>query len=220
MTGPTSTHGGRYILPSPAGALRATSRNHDTPQEVLRALLRVDTTPELSAEGLRTVLPGMEPAESIRLVTEMHHVDLVDLHDRPYRVGDKKVEVVLPDLLRQLSAGGKGLLADNEGFLVSASGYSDEHSIPLAALASELATLSSRWQPDLCPQELTQPPSWWTTSPDGGAWLGFVLLTIGHYPFVLVVQDAAKLSTPAFVWLIWALSHRYDHPALDRQSKP
>jgi hypothetical protein len=217
MTGFAATDGSRYVLPSPAGALRATSPNHDTPQELLRALLRIDTTPELSAAGLEAAVPDLEPAESLRLLAEMHQVDLIELHDRPYRVGDQKVEVALPRLLRQLSAGGKGLLADNQGFLVSSSGFSDDHSIRLAAVASELASLDHRWQPDLRPGHLTTPPSWWTSSPDGGTWLGFVFLTIGHNPFVLIVQDEARLSTPAFVWLVWALSHRYDHPSLERQ---
>lgn len=202
--------GAGYLLPTPAGALRATTPRPGPDREVLRALLRAETTPVRSATGV-AALDWRGDADGLAgLLTELVDQGLVEVSPRPYRLGDKKVELVLPTLLERLSARGRGLLADNEGFLVSSVGYDDEVAVNMAALVAEVVDFDRRWRHRLGPGETGPLPVWWTNWPGADDRLGLFILSIGDVPFVLVVEGELQLRDPAFVWLVWSLSHRYD----------
>lgn len=200
----------QYLLPSPAGALQAVSGGHGPIRDALRGLLRARTTVELSHAGLTQALPHLGASRAANLVAHLHRDQLVELHDRPYQLGGNKLEIVLPDLLTRLSATGRGLLADNEGFLVSSAGYPADLSTRLAALAADLVDFDTKWRGYVGPEDPTEPPTWSTSGPEGAPSFSLHILTIGRYPFVLLLEGEPRLIDPALVWLVWSLSHRYD----------
>jgi hypothetical protein len=215
VTGADRPPGAGYLLPTPAGALRATTPRPGPDREALRALLRSETTPARSATGF-AALDWWGGADRLtRLLTGLIDQGLVEVSPRPYRLGDKKVELVLPTLLQRLSARDRGLLADNEGFLVSSVGYDDEVAVNMAALVAEMVEFDRRWRQRLGPGETGPLPVWWTNWPGADDRLGLFILNIGDVPFVLVVEGELHLRDPAFVWLVWSLSHRYDRVVAD-----
>lgn len=201
---------GQHLLATPAGALRAASGDASEVRALLRALLRRPVTVATAAGELASVVPGAPLEVTAHRLAGLERLGLISCESRAWKLGGHKLEDVLPRLLHRLSAEGRGMLADDHGFAISSAGFPADGVPAMAALAAEVAALDARWRREGTGVGASEPPCWASSLGSGGAPLSFRLLTIGPHRFVLVLEGAERLADPALVWLVWALSHRYD----------
>jgi hypothetical protein len=119
------------------------------------------------------------------------------------------LEDVLPALLPPLSADGKALLADAQGFYVASTGFQHETAVELAALSADLASLYERHQGLLKRNMGLGSSTWALVDAAGNSQTGFWPLYIGDQRFVLIISGVPRLNQPALTDLIWAFSKRY-----------
>ncbi|MEJ2590775.1 MAG: hypothetical protein P8178_05120 [Candidatus Thiodiazotropha sp.] len=123
------------------------------------------------------------------------------------------LEDVLPGLLEQLSADGKALLADNQGFYLATSGFPHEAAESLSAVSADLSSLYERHRRLLANNLGQREQAWALTDAAGNSQLGFWPLFVGSQRFVLVIEGRPCFNQPAFRDLVWMLTLRYstDH---------
>ncbi len=199
-----------YVLPSPAGAYYAVTRpEEEAPRRLLRSLLKSKNSPLLSVEGVRH-WSGIEDDDSaMELLSHIQALGWIEGSDAPLSPPEGRLEDILPDLLAPLSGNGKVLLADEQGFYLSAQGFPHETAEELSALSADLATLHERHAGLLKNNLGLRSNAWAVVDAAGNSEVGFWPMYVGTQRFVLVVGGMPRLNQPAFTRLIWALSIRY-----------
>lgn len=201
-----------YISLTPAGAYHAVASNGEEPyRKLLKSILRYRSTPTLTLEGL-TEWTGKEDAnEALDLLYHAQALGWVEGLQAPRMVPEGSLEGVIPGLLPALSGSQKVLLADNQGFYVSSSGFNHETAEELSALSADIASLHDR-HIGLLRQNLgLGTAAWALIDSAGNTQIGFWPLFIGEQRFVLIVGGVPYLNKPELVSLIWSLSIRYDN---------
>ena len=120
-----------------------------------------------------------------------------------------QLETLLPDMLAQLSVSGKALLADEQGFYISSSGFPHETAEELSGLSASLATLHDRYQGVLKNNLGEGSAAWGLIDAAGNSQVGFWPMFVGEHRFALVIGGLPQLNRPALVSLVWALMMRY-----------
>jgi len=199
-----------FVLPTPAGAFYSVAdQTEDPPRRLLQRLFRLDASPRLSlpALGEWTQLPDDD--EALDLLYRLQTLGWVEGFETEQRAPQGTLEDVLPGLLQPLSAGGKALLADAQGFYVASTGFNHETAVELSAASADLASLYERHH-GLLKRNLGLGTSAWSlVDAAGNSQIGFWPLYIADQRFVLVVGGLPRLNQPALTNLVWALAKRY-----------
>ena len=199
-----------YVLPSPAGAYYAVSRpEEEAPRRLLRNLLQHNSSPLLSVEGIRSWSGIDDDDSAMELLSHIQALGWIEGSDTPLTPPEGRLEDTLPDLLAPLSGSGKVLLADEQGFYLSAQGFPHETAEELSALSADLATLHERHSGLLRNNLGLRSNAWAVVDAAGNSEVGFWPIYVGTQRFVLVVGGMPRLNQRPFIQLIWALSIRY-----------
>lgn len=200
-----------YIHPTPGGCYHAVSTPSGSPaKQLIRALLRQETSPSLTLEGLKewSGLSGDEQALS--MLHRLQEIGWVQGYRTPVHSLEKPLGEVLPGLLKTLGSQNKVLLADSQGFYLASSGFPHEVAEELSALSADLANLHERRSGLLLNNLGLNSSAWSLVDANGNSKLGFWPLYIGALRFVLAVSGMPRLNHPDFVQLVWMLSLRYN----------
>ena len=199
-----------YVAVTPSGAYYAVSESTDDPsRRLLRALLRHETSPLLSLEGLKEWLGSKNDEESLELLYHAQNLGWVEGLDEQRDAPTGALEDIIPDLLPAMSGSGKALLADSEGFYVSSQGFVHEAAEELSALSADIASLHDRHHGLLRNNLGLGTAAWSLVDASGNSQVGFWPLFVGDQRFVLVIGGLPRFNQPALTSLIWALSTRY-----------
>lgn len=199
-----------YAEITPAGAFYATSSpDEDVNRSALTQILR-DGPNQPFTEDAAVKWTGMSNTESA--LTTLYRLQKLGMIRGTRQVSvDKAVrlEDILPPLLERLSDQGKTLLADENGFYLSAAGFPHESAEELAGLSADLLSLQDRHSRLLKNNLRLHTESWGMLDPSGRSLLGFWPLFIGKQRFMLVVGGTPRLQDQSFVTMIRELDKRY-----------
>lgn len=199
-----------YILPTPAGAYYAVSRPAPDPyRKLLKTLLQFKRSPLLTIESLLSWTESRNKDEAMGLLSRMQERGWLQGIESSQQAPDDVFDDILPQLLAPLSADGKALLADHQGFYLASCGFDPQTVEEMSALTADLASLQERHL-DLLSKNLDLETSAWAlVDAAGNSQIGFWPLYIGQHRFVLAVGGMPCLNQPVLTRLIWALSVRY-----------
>ena len=203
-----------YLTPTPAGAYYSVSGTEESPaRQFLQSLLARDEGLQLGADDLLDHMPVDSEEDALTMVTHMQKLGWVQGLDTALEAPRGQLEAILPEILSQLSVGGKALLADEQGFYISSSGFPHETAEELSGLSASLATLHERYQGVLKNNLGEGSSAWGLVDAAGNSQVGFWPIFIGDHRFALVIGGQPQLNRPALILLVWALMMRYGKPA-------
>ncbi|GGK82500.1 hypothetical protein [Amphritea balenae] len=199
----------RYIAITPSGAYFATlNPTPDDARALLLQLLSTDFDLLYSLE-LVSELADLDEVQAMGLFQQLLDRGFVALTEAPPEIHRGPLEELLPDMLKQLSGAGKALLADDQGFCLSSTGFSAEQSETLSALAADLISLQERHKRLLNGEMGLAGDSWGIMNAAGQSQIGCWVVHIGHQRFCLVISDMPKLNQQAFAEILGCLARRY-----------
>ena len=136
-----------YLTPTPAGAYFSVSGTEDSPaRQFLQRIMARDEGLQLNVDDLLTHMPVDLEEDALTMLTHMQKLGWVQGLEAPFEAPKGQLETILPDILSKLSVTGKALLADEQGFYISSSGFPHETAEELSGLSASLATLHERYQ--------------------------------------------------------------------------
>jgi hypothetical protein len=200
----------RYLAPTPGGAYFSVSGTEETPaRQFLQYLLAQENSFELTTENLQKYMPVESLEDASALLVHMQKLGWVQSLEQSLEVPTERLETILPDMLEQLSASGKALLADDQGFYISSCGFPHETAEELSGLSASLATLHDRYRGVLKNNLGESSNAWGLVDAMGNSQVGFWPMFIGEHRFGLVIGGLPQLNRPALISLVWALMMRY-----------
>ena len=203
-----------YLTPTPAGAYYSVSGTEESPaRQFLQSLLARDEGLQLGADDLLDHMPVDSEEDALTMLTHMQKLGWVQGLDTALEAPRGQLEAILPEILSQLSVGGKALLADEQGFYISSSGFPHETAEELSGLSASLATLHERYQGVLKNNLGEGSSAWGLVDAAGNSQVGFWPIFNGDHRFALVIGGQPQLNRPALILLVWALMMRYGKPA-------
>ncbi|OAI20472.1 hypothetical protein A1359_03160 [Methylomonas lenta] len=201
---------GLYLYPTPAGAYQAISTPQtNKPGRFLQRLLQQPQTPALTLEELCRLAETDDEAKVLELLHHCQQLGWVQGVDEVLSAPQTALEILLPDLLGQISETGKVLLADEQGLYLACSGFTHEVAEELSALSADLATVHQRRSGLLISNMGIASHAWAIVDVFGCSQIGFWPLFIGNHHFVIAIAGIPHFNQAEFVTLIWALSIRY-----------
>lgn len=199
-----------YIAVTPAGAYYAASVSEEDPtRHLLRKLLSLKSSPSLEKDVLQEWTNLSEEDQSLELLYHVQNLGLVEGVSKPRTTPKGTLEDIVPELLSSLSGNGKALLADAQGFYITAQGFTHEAAEELSALSADLASLHERHRGLLKNNLGLRTNAWALTDAAGNSQVGFWPLFIGGQRFVLILGGMPRLNQPELVSLVWILNSRY-----------
>jgi hypothetical protein len=197
------------LEPTPSGAFFTVSSNNAEPaRRLLQGVMSESISPEWDVERL-SEWSGLEQKEALDLLHRLQELGWMSGLEQAQTAPDAPLEEILPALLEQVSAEGKALLADNQGFYLATSGIPHEAAESLSAVSADLGSLYERHQRLLANNLGQREQAWSLTDAAGNSQLGFWPLHIGSQRFVLVIEGRPAFNQPAFRDLVWILTLRY-----------
>lgn len=152
---------------------------------------------------------GCDETAALTLLYRLQYMEFLFGSTQPQQMIEESPETILPSLLEQLSDTGRALLAEESGLYYAAAGFLHESAEELAALASDVLTLSKRHELLLKKNLGISENAWSICDPTGQSELGFFPLYIGQHTFLLVIGGHPKLQQNEFVSLVKVLIQRY-----------
>lgn len=199
----------RYLQVTPSGAYYATVNSQpDDARALLLQLMSSEVAIEHSLEIFAELADlDKELADSLfkRLVARR----FLALVREPIPPRQGSLESTLSDILLTLSATGKVVLGDDQGFCLGSSGFDRDHADALAALAADLISLHQRHHLLLNKELQLMGESWGLLDPVGNSMLGVWIIHMGSQSFAIVIHGQPNLNQHQFVELISALASRY-----------
>jgi hypothetical protein len=200
-----------HLEPTPAGAYFAVSSNGDEPaRRLLQGVMSESVSPQCDQERL-SEWSGLEHEEALELLYRLQELGWISGLEEARTAPEAPLEAILPALLEQVSAEGKALLADNQGFYLATSGIPHEAAESLSAVSADLGSLFERHQRLLVNNLGQREQAWALSDAAGNSQLGFWPLHIGSQRFVLVIEGRPTFNQPAFRDLVWILTLRYSN---------
>lgn len=203
-----------YLMPTPAGAYYCAAGQDENPaQKFIKQLLTDDASPRLNSENLSQLMNLDSEDDNMAMLLHLQKLGWIQGLEQPMQAPSERLETILPDLLSELSATGKALLADEQGFYLASSGFPHETAEELSGLSANISTLHERYQGVLKNNLGEGSSAWGLIDAAGNAHIGFWPLYIGRHRFALVLSGVAQLNRPALTKLVWALNMRYGDAA-------
>jgi hypothetical protein len=199
-----------FLYPTPAGAYHAiTCPENDTAGNLLRSLFSLRSSPRLNLDTLLDHVDTDEETVVLHLLKQMQDKGWLQGCEVAQHAPTKALEELLPELLAPLSSRGAVLLADNHGFHLSHTGFSDSDVEQLSALSADVSRLHDRHRGLLKNKLDLNSGAWAIVNAAGNSQTGFWPMLIGAQRFVLVISGIPRLNQSTFTVLVWALSMRY-----------
>ncbi|MCP3953531.1 MAG: hypothetical protein GY697_15140 [Desulfobacterales bacterium] len=199
-----------FLAPTPAGAYFSVSGAEETPaRQFLQFLLAQKKGFKLNEENLQKMMPVKDSGDASAMLTHMQKLGWVQGLERALEAPTDRLETILPNLLSQLSASSKALLADDQGFYISSCGFPHETAEELSGLSASLATLHDRYQGVLRNNLGENSSAWGLVDAMGNSQVGFWPMFIGEHRFGLVIGGLPQMNRVALISLVWALMMRY-----------
>lgn len=199
----------KYILPSPAGAYYCISSNKKEPaKQFLQQLMTEKESRLFDSQTLAQLFSGMPDIQD-EVLYHVQKLKFLQGFDQTQRIPEGTIEESLPDILKFLSSDGKVLLADNQGFYLSSSGFTHEAAEELSAMSGDLGSLYTRHKGIIQGNLNINSGAFALVDAGGYSQIGFWPVYIGDVLFMLVVSGVPRFAQAAFVNLIWALHKRY-----------
>jgi len=199
----------KYILPSPAGAYYCiTSPQSDPAKQFLQKLMTYNETQCSDPEVLNNLLSSNTHSQD-EILFHIQELKWLQSFDQEKRIPEGTIEQLLPEILQQLSSDAKALLADDQGFFLSGSGFTHEASEELAALSGDILSLCTRHKGIIHGNLNVKTSAMALVDAAGHSQIGFWPLYIGELAFILVLSGVPRFDQYAFVKLVWILHKRY-----------
>ncbi len=199
-----------FICPSPAGAYYCVSGSDENPaRQFLERLLSEPSSPLLTAQSVRKLSKLRNLEEGMQFIQKMQKLGWLETLDQAQEQPQGRLEDVLPKLLSKFSDNGKILLADAQGFYISAHGFSSEVAEELSALSAHIATVHQHYSGLLSGDLGENSCAWGIIDAAGNSQTGFWPIFINKQQFMLVINGMPRLNQAALTTLIWVLSLRY-----------
>ncbi len=200
----------KYLLPSPAGAWHCVCATDPEPaRQFLQRLMSLDECLHFDADNINMLLPDREVQEP--LLYHLQQLKWLQGFSQAKTIQQGTFDETLPELLATLSSEHKALLADDEGFFLSGSGFTHEASEELAALGADLSSLYVRHQGIIHNNLNINSRAFALVDAAGYSQIGFWPLYIGELRLNLVLCGTPRLQQQSFVDLVWILHKRYYH---------
>lgn len=198
----------QYFQVTPSGSYFATlSSEMDERRALLLQLLSADThVPYLPA--VLKKLTGLDDQKANSVFDWLRERGFLVLTETPEPIPDNSVEQLLPEYLPEL-AEGRVLLADEQGFCLGQTGYTDDEAESLAALAADVVLMHERHQRLLSMHLGFNSSSWGLLDAAGHSELGFWTIHVGTQKFLLILEGMPTLNRQSFVNLLSVLMRRY-----------
>lgn len=200
----------KYLLPTPAGAFHlACQKRTDTPAATLFAkIFEKDTLAKLTLADMQAMM-DLSDDEFVTQIEAIYSLGWLEEQPDALQLPDGSLEQVLPQLLASLSSRGEALIADDHGFCLFQTGFSDDESDALAVMSADLAGIYSKYK-SVYGQAMLPTQAWSMVDAAGNSQLGVWPIRIGDKEtFNLLIQGLPKLNHPNFVIIIWLLYSRY-----------
>ena len=206
---------GLYLYLTPSGAYHAVSlKEDDRPRSFLQSIVKEKQTPELNIANLKRLMDQSNEEKCMELLLHCQKLGWVQGLTERLEYPKGALDSILPDLLDKVSASGKVLLADDQGFYLSCNGLDHEVAEELSALSADIATVHERRSALLMSNMGLSSHAWSLVDASGNSNVGFWPLYIGDNRFVISICGVPYFNRPEFVTLIWALSTRYAEEAM------
>lgn len=199
----------RYLQVTPSGAYYATVNTQpDDARDLLLQLMSKDTPLEHSIEVFAELADlDYEPASA--LFNHLIARRFISITQEPVVPKQGSLESIIEGVLLALSATGKVVLGDDQGFCLGSSGYEKDHADALAAMAADVISFHQRHQLLLNNELQLMGSSWGLLDPVGNSTLGIWVIHVGPQLFAIVVHGQPNFNKYQFVELISALASRY-----------
>ena len=199
-----------HVSVTPAGAFFAvSSKQRATSRALLFALMSQDITPTLSLDQVCEWARVDNEEEASELLFRMQNVGWIRGLRAARTAPSAHMERDMPALLKQLSMDERALLADSQGFFLSASGFTHEAAEALGALAADIGVLVSRHDGLIRGNLGVDSAAWSVVDAGGHSRIGFWPLYIGKHDFIVAVSGEPCFHRSAFLQLVWGLTRRY-----------
>ncbi len=200
----------RHVIPTPAGVFYAVaSDSKDLARQLLFSLMDSGNSQMLTMAFILESTGLDSEQEALELLHRMQSLGWLQAIDEPVDAPEGMLEDTLPEFLSVLSASGKALLADQQGFYLATYGFSHEAAEELSALSADVASMHKRHSGLLRHNLGLDSSAWAVVDAGGDNYLGFWPLYIGEHRFSLVIGGVPQLAQSAFTNLVWSLSMRY-----------
>lgn len=205
-----------YPLPTPAGSFHLATDHRNNPfRWFLGNLLSATHSLLLNSETARAITGCKTDDDAAELIARAISLGWIEPFNQPHQSPKGALEVVLPQLLANLSSTGKALLADGHGFYVANHGLAHETAEQLSALAADLLTLGDRHGLLLHQNMKLNSGAWGVIDAAGNSQIGFWPLYIGRERFTLVIGGMPLLNNRSLTTIIWALTQRYGEDSVN-----
>jgi hypothetical protein len=196
-----------FLSPTPKGAYYATASPEPEPaRAVLQGLMSHDAT---RIAALDEIAGWSGDPDCLPLLYRMERVNWLAGAAEPAELQVRNMEADMPAALAQLSADGRALLADTQGFPLAQSGFHHEIAEELALFGAEVANLQHKYGSLIRGNLRLASPAMGLLDSAGNSQLGAWPLYVGQQQFMLLVEGMPKFDQPAFLQIVWSLCWRY-----------
>lgn len=198
----------QFIYITNSGAHYAASLSQDSPEKsALQVLLKSSITPKLP-EYL-TTLKSVSETSSFQQVINLFSKGYISAKDYSTELKEQSLDISLPKVLAQISSTQECTLCDQEGFLISYSGFNESQAEQASALAIEICGLQKKRQHSLNHFSASQSSFISIADKNGNTTMQFLPLNFKQNTFFLAIQGKALTQLENFTQLIWLLGQRY-----------
>lgn len=199
-----------FVELTPSGAFHALTAPADEPAaQLLRSFLQLSETPALAREGSRVLNWEGSEDDWLELLYRIQSVGWLKGSQTVRSAPTLNMERDVPQILQQMSAQKRALLADQQGFYLASTGFSHETVEELAALAASIHALQQRHARLLRNNLRSNASGWAAVDAAANGQLGFWPLQTGAQTFILIAGGIPDFNNQSFVDLAWWLMRRY-----------
>lgn len=201
----------KYIFPSAAGAYHVVCQFDNTPgSRLFTHLFKYTKSPRLTLQEIQSIIGINNENELLNQLNLMYSLGWIDTFNEPLELPQTTaLEIILPQMLESLSSTGHTLLADDHGFCLASSMFSDEDSEALAAMSVKFLTIYNRHHTEIQNNLPFPTQAWGMLDAAGHSYLGVWPIFLEYRKFNLLIKGLPKLNHDDFVTLIWLLYNRY-----------
>lgn len=198
------------LSPTPAGAFYAVQSATDEPvRRYLLFLLSQTQTPFFAEEHLRYLHENNETA--MQILFRMQELGYIQSLQQPQHAQQGQLEDILPPLLASVADSSKVILADEQGFYLSMSGFVHENAEELSALSAGLHEVYARYQALLCNNVGVRASAFALVDAAGNSEIGFWPLFFPRTRFSLIMAGMPRFNCRDFTRIVNCLAIRYSH---------
>lgn len=198
----------QYIYLTNAGAHFVTkTAQDDNDRKALQILLKCSETPRLA--GFLRLLKQELGKPSLEQTIALFGKGFLVAKDQPMAIENLPLEDSFPKVLKELSDSQHCAICDQDGFLLSHSGFELGQAEQAALLAVEISGLQTKRQQNMQDFSGSDLSFISITDSDGHSQLRFWPMYFNNQVFFLAIKGKPLLQQSSFTRLTWLLGQRY-----------